>query len=489
MKTFNTAGPCHPHLHYMLSATERIPDAREYITYGEYFVLHAPRQSGKTTSLDALATQLTAEGTYAALRFSCETAEPLREDFPAVEKLVLDSIRSAARWALPADAQPPDHWPDAESGGRLVAGLSKWAARCPRPLVLFFDEIDALQGRSLISVLRQLRDGYTADRARFVHSIALCGLRDVTDHQTATGDDRNRLTSHPFNITVASIRLADFDETEVRTLYAQHTAETGQEFTTRAVDLAYHYSAGQPWLVNALASEVIRRMKIRTTITDDHIDEAKERLILARATHLDSLVARLNEPRVQHVIEPLIAGTLIDPDSTFDDAVSYLRDLGLIADDKSVRIANPIYNEVIVRVLGTGIEDNVTATPASFRFPDGRLDFPRLLREFTRFWIEHGEILTSKQAYHEVAPQLVLMAYLHRIINGGGFVDREYGLGRGRIDLLIRQPYVDTEGKREVQREAIEIKVRRSGYTDPTDEGLHQLDGYLDRLGWTPASS
>jgi hypothetical protein len=75
------------------------------------------------------------------------------------------------------------------------------------------------------------------------------------------------------------------------------------------------------------------------------------------------------------------------------------------------------------------------------------------------------------------------MAYLHRIINGGGFVDREYGLGRGRIDLLIRRPYIDGAGRRGVQREAIEIKVRRNKQGDPLDEGLHQLDGYLDRLG------
>jgi hypothetical protein len=154
---------------------------------------------------------------------------------------------------------------------------------------------------------------------------------------------------------VDSIRIGDFTKDEVVALYGQHTAATGQEFAPRAVDLAYYYSQGQPWLVNALAHEVIRTMRVTGIITDDHIDEAKERLIVARATHLDSLEDKLSEPRVQTVIEPLLAGSLLDVDPAFNDAISYVRDLGLIAAGKAVRMANPIYKEVIVRVLGASI--------------------------------------------------------------------------------------------------------------------------------------
>lgn len=278
------------------------------------------------------------------------------------------------------------------------------------------------------------------------------------------------------------MRIGDFTRDEVTALYTQHTVETGQQFSPRALDLAYYYTQGQPWLANALAAEIIDKMRVRTTITDDHVDEAKERLIVARATHLDSLIAKLTEPRVQRVIEPLIAGTLPDVDPTFNDDVAYVRDLGLIADDKTIRIANPIYKEVIVRVLGAGIESIILSQPSSFRLPDGRLDFPRLLTEFAAFWKQNGEILTLKQGYHEAAAQLVLMAYLHRIVNGGGYIDREYGLGRGRIDLLIRQPYTGPDGCRAWQREALELKVWRDNAKDPLAEGLTQLDGYLDRV-------
>ena len=115
--------------------------------------------------------------------------------------------------------------------------------------------------------------------------------------------------------------------------------------------------------------------------------------------------------------------------------------------------------------------------------PDGRLDLPKLLEEFAAFWTEHGEILTSRLPYHEVAPQLVLMAFLQRIVNGGGYVDREYGIGRGRIDLLVRWPYTDTAGKRVWQREALELKTWADKKADPLAQGLKQLESYLDRLG------
>jgi hypothetical protein len=484
VKYFNTAGPCVPALHYIVPPEPRLPEARPLIERGMYFVVHAPRQTGKTTTLRSLAMELTAEGGSAALHFSCESAEPAGDDYVAAQDLVLQVIRRAAS-SLPTELRPPDPWPASVPGGQLGEALTAWARACPRPLVLFFDEIDALRGESLRSVLRQLRDGYTTQRNTFPASVVLCGLRDVRDYKAAAGGDPTRLgTSSPFNIKVASLRLGDFTETDLRMLYAQHTTETGQPFTEEALTRAWEYTAGQPWLVNALAAEVVDWMKIPVTepITAEHIDTAKERLILARATHLDSLVARLHEPRVRRIIEPLIAGDLPPGDETFNDDVAYVRDLGLVAQGRPLRVANPIYREVIVRVLGTVTEEVITAEPHSFVRPDGRLDFDRLLREFAAFWQANGEILTSGEAYHEVSPQLVIMAFFHRLVNGGGFIDREYGVGRGRIDLLIRWPYTDETGQRATQRQAVELKVWRKGRPDPLGEGLTQLDDYLRRL-------
>ena len=464
----------------------RLPDAWKFVSQGQYFVVHAPRQTGKTTCLLALSRALTAEGRYAALTFSCETGEPFGDRVSAVEQVILDDIVLNAG-ALPQECRPPKPWPSASEGQALGAALSAWAAACPRPLVLFIDEIDALSGESLKSVLRQLRAGFNRRPAAFPWSVALCGLRDVRDYKAASGGDPTRLgTSSPFNVKVKSLRLGDFTSDQVSDLYGQHAEETGQAFLPEALDRAFDLTRGQPWLVNALGREIVEKLGVPPSepIAVAHVEEAKERLILSRQTHLDSLVARLNERRVRRFLEPMLAGSVdLGWDATFDDDLLYFRDLGLLGQDRPARVANPIYHEIIARVLTGPAEERMWVEPRSFVLPDGRLDLSRLLREFADFWQEHGDVLSGSMPYHEVAPQLVLMGFLHRVVNGGGFIDREYGVGRGRIDLLVRWPYPGPDGRRAWQREALELKVRATGQPDPLAKGLVQLDGYLAGLG------
>jgi hypothetical protein len=486
-RRFNTAGPCVPELHYMIPAARRLPEGPGLVEQMAYFVVHAPRQTGKTTALRALAEELTASGRHAVLHFSCEVGEAAGDDFGEAQRGILSVLRRAAEQRLPESLRPPA-FPDATDSHLLGSALSAWARACPRPLALFFDEIDALRGQSLLSVLRQLRNGFPERPSSFPASVVLCGLRDVRDYKAASGGDPGRLgTASPFNVKLKSLRVGSFTPDEVRELYAQHTEDTGQAFTESALARAIELTAGQPWLVNALAREVIEEMAVPAPepITEAHIEQAKERLILERATHLDSLVARLSEPRVRRIIEPVIAGTMEGGD-TYDDDLQYVRDLGLVSPSNPVQIANPIYREVIVRVLAGGAEARVLINePRSFVLPDGRLAMGKLLSEFAAFWREHGEVLAAGLPYHEVAPQLVLMAYLQRVVNGGGYVDREYGIGRGRIDLLVRWPFTAADGKPAWQREALELKVWRPGEKDPLPKGLVQLDGYLERLGLT----
>ena len=111
---------------------------------------------------------------------------------------------------------------------------------------------------------------------------------------------------------------------------------------------------------------------------------------------------------------------------------------------------------------------------------DGLLDRETLLAEFRAFWCEHAEFFLHRQPYSEAAAELIFMAYLQRVVNGGGTIDREYGVGRGRIDVLVTWPY--PKGA-ERQRLAFELKVWRDGRPDPLTKGLKQLEGYLARLG------
>ncbi len=481
-KHFNTAGPCNPAWHYMVPPLPRLPTAHGLAEHGAYFVIHAPRQTGKTTFLRAFATQLTSEGRFTALYASCEAAEAKGDDEVAAQETIVRILTTQAAAQLPPDLRPRSFAAPSEQT-RLSEFLAAWARSSPRPLVLLLDEIDALRGQSLISVLRQLRAGYPDRPGSAPWSVALCGLRDVRDYKAASGGDPERLgTASPFNMKLESLRLANFDDDDVRALLAQHTEETGQLFEPEAVARILEVAGGQPWLVNALANEVVDKMRVVDPISSSHVEEAKERLIIARATHLDSLVSKLAEPRVRRVMEPLLAGELPASDPVFNDDISYVVDLGLVKSNP-LRMANPIYAEVVARVLAQPAQETVHADPRTFVRADGRFDIAVLLSEFAAFWVEQGDALTRTMTYREADAQLVLMAYLQRVVNGGGSVTREFAIASRRIDLLLAWPYTDSTGKRQLQREAIELKVWRDERKDPLPEGLVQLEKYLDKVG------
>jgi hypothetical protein len=404
-----------------------------------------------------------------------EAGAPFPDDPGAAELAVLGTWRPSVEARLPPDLQPPP-WPDAEPGSRINTALAAWAKAAPRPLAIFLDEIDALVDTALVSVLRQLRLGYP-DRPRgFPWSLALIGLRDVRDYKVASGSSDHLGTSSPFNIKVESVTLRDFTRDEVAELYQQHTDETGQVFLPDAVDRAFALTRGQPWLVNALARQLVQEVvpDAARAITAADVDRAKEALIERQDTHLDSLAERLREPRVRQVIEPILAGAL--PAVLPTDDLRYVIDLGLVRQGEggTLEIANPIYREQIPLALTATTRAFMPRMDPIWRTSDGRLDPARLLDAFLAFWRQHGEPMLRSAAYHEVAPQLVLMAFLHRVVNGGGSIEREYAVGTGRIDLLVRHGDA---------RLAIELKVWRDGERDPAEAGLAQIDAYLAGFG------
>ncbi len=476
-RVFNTAGPCLAEKHYMIAAGRRLSQLRELIDGEHYFVIHAPRQTGKTTLLRNLSRELTAEGRYAALTVSLESfTDP---DLPQIIPQILAELQYSARQQLPEHCQPPN--PDAFAQTPHIAlktYLSAWCASIDRPLVVFFDEVDAIPGALLISVLRQLRDGYTSRPAPFPRSVALVGLRDVRDYKIQVRPESATLgTASPFNIKTRSLSLRNFTSHEVAELLEQHTRETQQEFALDAVKEIYRQTLGQPWLVNALASQLTTSYDAlvpdRTvSVTRDKVLQAREILIERRDTHLDSLVDKLREDRVRRTLEPILVGALA-VGSTYDDDFSYVRDLGLVAVRDGMRvIANPIYQEIIPRVLTHQVQTAIPDQPAWFVAADGTLDMRKLIDGFIEFWRRHGEVLLRGMPYQEAAPHLAFMAYLQRIVNAGGRVEREFAIGTGRADLVV-----EFGGREDV----IELKIMRGKYTLP--DGLVQVARYAKRLG------
>jgi AAA+ ATPase superfamily predicted ATPase len=372
----------------------------------QYFVIHAARQSGKTTLLLNLTERLNREGKYYALYCSLERVQDIVDPEKGIPA-VIGSLQTAFRVSgIPNGKDFAKEAGDSNYTGILIDSLGDFCRSLDKPLVIFFDEADCLSEGTLISFLRQLRNGYnTRVIAPFVHSLALVGMRNIRDFKARIRPDSETLGSaSPFNIVAAAMTLRNFSAEEVAELYAQHTADTGQVFEPAAIGLAWQQTQGQPWLVNAIAREAVEKLlsnDYSQKVTEAHVEQAIQNIILRRDTHIDSLLERLKEPRVQRIIEPVILGEEGIINRLSDD-FNYTRDLGLIriTDDHSIVPANPIYAEVIVRTLNSRLQTSLQGGENPYQlsryFQNGRIDMNFLLRDFQQFWRENSAIWAER---------------------------------------------------------------------------------------------
>jgi len=489
MRFFNTAGPVSCADHYCLPPLERfnLEEVLFLIAQKKYFVLHAPRQTGKTSCLLALMAYLNQSDQYRCLYINVEAAQTARENIEQGIDSVLRELASRAEVHLNESFPESilDRMLTGEGyGTALNRCLTAWTRKLDKPLVLLIDEIDTLVGDTLISVLRQIRSGYDKRPDHFPQSIVLCGVRDVRDYRIHSDTEKEIITGgSAFNIKAESLRLGDFTADEVRRLYDCHTADTGQQFESDVLPRIWELTRGQPWLVNALGYEVCFKTKAvreqSVPITSDMIDTAKEDLILRRETHLDQLVDKLNEDRVRRIIEPVLLGR--DLGNIRQDDIQYLIDLGLLTrTPEGLEIANPIYREIIPRELTLVTQYNLEPRfqPAWYLLPDGLLDMNGLLTAFQSFFRENAEHWVERFDYREAGPQLLLQAFLQRVINSGGDIHREYGLGRGRTDLFV--VWRHENGRQKV---VLELKLLHRSLKKTMAEGLTQTAAYMDRCG------
>ena len=484
MRFFNTTGPVRPNDHYHVPPLDRLAldEVLTLVQQKKYFVLHAPRQTGKTSALLALRDLLNAEGHYRCVYVNVEAAQALREDVEQATRTLLGGLASRARLAGDEflDAVWIDIWRE-YGAGALGEALTRWAEASPKPLVLLIDEIDSLIGDSLLAVLRQLRAGYDLRPEGFPQSVVLCGVRDVRDYRIqSTAENAMIAGGSAFNIKAESLRLGDFSAEEVQTLLAQHTAETGQVFADDALETIWEQTQGQPWLVNALAYETCFKSEIGRNrsqpVVAEALRDAQEQLILRRETHLDQLADKLKEERVRRVVEPLLSGG--GQRHFADRDLEYVRDLGLLAQDRPLRLANPIYAEVVPRELTWVVQEEFEQETTWYVDAEGGLDVGKLLSAFQTFFRQHSEHWVERFQYKEAGPQLLLQAFLQRIVNSGGRIEREYGLGRGRTDLLIVWPQGD-----QTYKVVVECKILHKSLEQTVAEGVEQTAEYMDRCG------
>ncbi len=476
-KFFNTVGAINPQKHYFIPRRLDWNQLSNFIKKEYYFVLHAPRQSGKTTAIIEFVKHLNLEGTYKALYLSTEPAHLFLNDVKKSTAAVLGQFYNQIDIFLPQEKKALQHLKEVLSKQECKENdvydfLRFWAENSKNPLVLFFDEFDGLIGDSLITLLKQFRTGYTNRPEHFPQTICLIGVRDLRDYKIKTSEEKElSILYSPFNIKAESLVLSDFSLENVKNLYGQHTQETGQVFTDEAIEYAFNQTQGQPWLVNALAYQACFRdvQDRKIPITKEILEKAKEALIKRCDTHMDALLDRLDEPRVRNIMDILLSSSE-GPGFSPDD-LQYVRDLGLISRTE-IQIANPIYQEIIPRALAYTRQEEIMQEIAWYQKKDGLLDVAKLLTGFTEFYRENSEVWLERFAYKEAGPHLLLLAFLQRIINGGGKIHREYALGRRRVDIRVEW---------KTQRFIIELKVKRK--ESDVAKGLEQITDYMDKSG------
>lgn len=166
MKSFCIAGPIKAELNYFIAKRLDWDQLNVLIRRNQYFVLHAPRQSGKTTAIEEYINFLHKQGEYSALYVNIEPAQAARDNIKEALIAILAAFRASLCNQLEGEVATISYLDDILEHPHLVTlnslaeAIEFWSRVSDKPRVLFIDEIDSLVGDSLLSVLRQIRGGF-----------------------------------------------------------------------------------------------------------------------------------------------------------------------------------------------------------------------------------------------------------------------------------------------------------------------------------------
>lgn len=448
-RRFTLHGACEPALHHRLDPLARLPDAHRLLTSGAACALRAPPAGGRTTHLLALAERLAADGhPIVWLPGAALDLDPA--DLTYAEHALLDRLRHAAERA-PAELRPAG-W---RSGGPwqcLAVALDDWRRAIPRPPVVIVDDLDRL-ARPVAGLLR-------AQLATASVPVVIAGVDDPR------GADPYRLGRG-----APTLRVPAFDAAEVEALYRQHAEATGQRFTPDAAQRAAAWSGGHPWLVTAIAQEIVEGLAVEGAVDARHVDRAAARLLAAWPAWLEGLARALDRAAVARVLWPLLVGAVPEGPTVAADLDAAWA-AGLVTAD-GARAAGALPLAAAIRLAAAGLDRRLPLV-GDCRRPDGGFDLPRAMSAFSSAWKSRGARIVAEHVRPDHAPVLAAASLMNRLLPpGAGRWTAAFGLGH--LALRIELPLA----ARSRQRAALIIKVRRPGEPQPLEDGLAAVDRAL----------
>jgi hypothetical protein len=516
----------------MIPAAPRIPDVSDMIKGNYYFLVHAPRRSGKTTCLAALTDRINSEGQFYAIRCELAALSEISDAETAMSRIV-DRIDAALESSKVEEIRRLAFSFGSErymalSVAKVQPMLNDMCRALDRELVVFFDDADCLRESPLVMLLAQIKGGYDgrfgSRWSRFPRSLAIVGKRDIRDYPSRVRPDGTTAGFVDlFNIKKKSLSLPDFTRDEIGALYGQHTAATGQVFEPEAVDRAWRWTEGQPWLVNVLADDIVAKRfgnDYSRTVTGADVDLAARDIITSEDPRFVDLRERIREPRVRRVTESVLVGAVCLPNAISDDDALYPVDLGLLKASPDfgnpLRPANPINEAIIVGTLTEKLQAGMPGDLAGKWMDGTRLDMNGILKAFRDYWRKNRESLAvdnesecrvdesigaALERYNivdggmgksvartvrknltersdEAFCLLVLFAFLQKVLDGGqkvldggAEIDRDYALGGARTHVFVRYKGITYP---------LELKSRG---VPSRDESIERLSGFIDESG------
>ena len=484
-KEFNITGLCHPHEHYMADVSRKLEKVCEMIEKGNYFIINRPRQYGKTTTFYTLETQLENTGKYIVFNISFEGIGDLvfqdEKLFCStfVKLLASDAPPRLKKWFLEQATQ-------INNLSDLSEAITLIAEKVKKRSVVFIDEVDKSSNNQLfISFLAMLRNKYlTRSKKKTFHSVVLAGLHDVKSLKLKIRPDEEGKFNSPWNIAAEFKVDMNLQSFEIKPMLDDYVTERGIKMDTAAMseDLFY-YTSGYPFLVSKLCKmmdeDVLPTKEIKEWKAED-LEWTVKNLIRETNTNFESLIKNLeNKPVLYQFVQKMLFDGIVEDYSVHDPIISMGLMHGIFKNGRGITIHNKIYEELIYLYMSskTNTQTHYSLSEytisKNFKLANNVLNMEFVLQKFQIFMQE--QYSKKDRDFLERNGRLVFLAFIRPILNGHGYDFKEVQISEERrLDVTItfyQHKYV------------AELKIWRGEAAH--EEGLEQLNDYLDRLKLT----